>query len=360
MFEQVRALREFLPESLRQRRDLPHVCPVGVILRWACHRPRIAETCCPLANEHRKLEELTVGDVAVRASIELTYAALSRSQQETLSYLAQVNTVDVAPWALAALVDTSPADATKLLDDLAELHRLFVRYTDNAAPRYRMHDLVAAFARDKAAQTLTPVETERARLRMLGGALGLACAAGIRINTDFDEVPFAPPPWSFSDQTRDTVLDDPLAWFRDEYGFLKTLAEDMLPSVPLPAAGLIVALAPFMQLSGYFDDWLHLHSRALGSVTGGPVGASLRRNLGELSTIVDDYPAAERHYRAAIEMLEPSDKARIASTSAGLAYLYRLQSVASTPSRPRALGGLVDRSKGVSLSRSGCPSSGVR
>ncbi|MGW5579432.1 ATP-binding protein [Micromonospora chokoriensis] len=279
-----------------------------------------------LANEHRKLDELTVGDVAVRASIELTYAALSRNQQEALSHLAQVNTVDVAPWALAALMDTSPADATKLLDDLAELHLLLVRYTDNAAPRYRMHDLVAAFARDKAAQILTPVETERARLRMLGGALGLACAAGIRINMDFDEVPFAPPPWSFSDQTRDAVVDDPLAWFRDEYGFLKTLAEDMLPSVPLPAAGLIVALAPFMQLSGYFDDWLHLHSRALGSVTGGPVGASLRRNLGELSTIVDDYPAAERHYRAAIDMLEPSDKARIASTSAGLAYLYRLQS----------------------------------
>lgn len=278
-----------------------------------------------LADEHRKLDELTVGDVAVRASIELTYAVLSRSQQEALSYLAQIDAVDFAPWALAALMDISPGDATKLLDDMVELHLLLVHYADNVAPRYRMHDLVAAFARDRAAHLLTPVQAEQARLRMLGGALGLACAAGIRINTDFDEVPFAAPPWSFSDQTRDAVLDDPLAWFKDEYGFLKALAEDMLSSVPLPAAGLIVALAPFMQLSGYFDDWLHLHSRALGPVASGPIGASLRRNLGELSTIVDDYPAAERHYRAAIAMLDPTDEARIASTSAGLAYLCRLQ-----------------------------------
>ncbi|RQX16094.1 response regulator [Micromonospora ureilytica] len=279
-----------------------------------------------LADEHRKLDELTVGDVAVRASIELTYAALSRQQQEAMCHLAQINTVDFAPWALAALMDSSPADATKLLDDLVELHLLLVHYTDNAAPRYQMHDLVATFARDKAAQILRPVQTERARLRMLGGALGLACAAGIRINTDFDEVPFAAPPWSFSAHTRDAVLDDPLAWFKDEYGFLKTLAEDMLSSVPLPAAGLIVALAPFMQLSGYFDDWLHLHTCAMGAVASGPIGAGLRRNLGELSTIVDDYPAAERHYRAAIAMLDPADEARLASTSAGLAYLCRLQS----------------------------------
>ncbi|WP_121159884.1 AAA family ATPase [Micromonospora pisi] len=279
-----------------------------------------------LADEHRKLDELTVGDVAVRASIELTYAALSRPQQEALSYLAQLNTVDVAPWALAALMDVSPADAAKLLEDLVELHLLRVRYTEGASPRYQMHDLVSAFSRDRATQILTPAETERGRLRMLGGALGLACAAGNRINTDFDEVPFAAPPWSFSAQTRDAVLNDPLAWFRDEYGFLKALAEDMLPSAPLPAAGLIVALAPFMQLSGYFDDWLHLHAGALVQAPSGPIGASLRRNLGELSTIVDDYPAAERYYHASIAMLDPADEARLASTSAGLAYLYRLQS----------------------------------
>ncbi|MDG4808845.1 tetratricopeptide repeat protein [Micromonospora sp. WMMD1120] len=278
-----------------------------------------------LADERRKLDELTAGDVAVRASIELTHATLSPRQQEALSQLAQITTVDVAPWALAALLDSSPAAATRLLDDLVELHLLLVHYTDDAAPRYQMHDLVSAFARDKAAQLLPPTRTEQARMRMLGGALDLACAAGRRINTDFDEVPFAAPSWSFSASTRDEVLNDPLAWFRDEYGFLTALAEDMLSTVPLPAACLIVALAPFMQLSGYFDDWLHLHTRAAAVVDSGPIGASLRRNLGELATIVDDYPVAERHYRAAIAMLDPADEARLASTSAGLAYLCRLQ-----------------------------------
>jgi len=273
-----------------------------------------------LTDEHRKLDELTVGDIAVRASLELTYQGLNPDARKAFRLLGRIGSPDFAPWALAALLDAPLRETEIVLDDLIEVH-LVEAQPDN---RYRLHDLVRLFAFERSSS-----DDDDGLDRLLGAALHLAEAAGARVNADFQGITHHRiPHWTFSAAEVDEQLQHPLRWLDGERAFLVGLADRNLTGATLPlAACLAISLTTFFQVRSHFDDWRRLHTKALAATQaqGDRVTASkLHRALGELDTIQDRYPEAVVHFEAALKAITPDDPEYTASSLAGLAYVYRL------------------------------------
>ncbi len=104
-----------------------------------------------LADEHRRLDELQVGDLDVRASLALSYAGLDNQARRGLRLLGMLDVPDFTPWAAAALLDTSQQRAEVLVDALADAQLIDVVGEDATGQfRYRFHDLARVYARERA------------------------------------------------------------------------------------------------------------------------------------------------------------------------------------------------------------------
>jgi xanthosine utilization system XapX-like protein len=129
----------------------------------------LAELATRLAPEHRRLDELTVGALGVRASIGRGYRALPPPVAHTFRLLGLLDDHDVTPAAATALAG-NPAAAVHL-EQLADAHLL-----GSPAPgRYRLHPLVRLFARERArADGLDPAGVDGPQL---GPGLDLSATA---------------------------------------------------------------------------------------------------------------------------------------------------------------------------------------
>lgn len=120
----------------------------GVRLAARPHWPvqRLAEL---LADECRRLDELSVGDRGVRASVALSYRSLGDRERRAFRLLGLIDAADFTPMAAAALLDTTVAEAGEALDRLvdAQLLQALPEHADHT--RYRFHDLVRIFARER-------------------------------------------------------------------------------------------------------------------------------------------------------------------------------------------------------------------
>jgi transcriptional regulator with XRE-family HTH domain len=102
-----------------------------------------------LADERRRLDELAVGDREVRASLALSYRSLGDRERRAFRLLGLIDAADFAPVVAAALLDTTVAEAGEALDRLvdAQLLQALPEHADHT--RYRFHDLVRIFARER-------------------------------------------------------------------------------------------------------------------------------------------------------------------------------------------------------------------
>ncbi|MGY0055265.1 ATP-binding protein [Streptomyces sp. LZ34] len=282
-----------------------------------------------LADEQRKLDELAVGHIAVRASLELTYQGMAPTTQHALRMLALLPGPDFAPWALAALLDTGLADAETVLDDLVEVHLVEIASAGATGFRHRLHDLVRLLGRERAEREVSRQERAAALTRLLGASLHLADFAAETLSVDFlgiSQTDLAC--WRLSPTDTDQVFTDPLDWFNDERRFLIDVVDQALDSADIgPAAGLATALTTLFQVGSHFDDWERLQGRALKTAlrAGDRRSATkLHRCLGELTTILDRYPEALEHFEQALLLAEGEGPAYRASATAGLAYVHRL------------------------------------
>ncbi|MFJ6656382.1 ATP-binding protein [Streptomyces sp. NPDC091377] len=104
-----------------------------------------AELAARLADEERRLDQFKAGDLKIANAFGMSYEQLTASARRMFRRLAVVPgpDFDAAP---AAVVGGVPVeDAWEALDDLVDLGLLH----DGAAGRYRFHDLVRLFARDR-------------------------------------------------------------------------------------------------------------------------------------------------------------------------------------------------------------------
>ncbi|GAA3219895.1 BTAD domain-containing putative transcriptional regulator [Dactylosporangium siamense] len=219
-----------------------------------------------LAAQRGRLDELAVGDLDVRASIALSYDALPAGARRLLLRLGLVAAGDWPAWVAQALLDAPAPLARTLLDRLAEVHLVEPLGRDTVGQdRYRLHELVAEFARERHPADEAPAARDGALHRLLDGWLALAGAADELLGdaTGDPGVSVAPAPQDGVRAVRAGALD----WFETERAGLVTAVEQAghagLPDV---AGALALRMSAFLGNRCYADDWEHTLHTAISGV----------------------------------------------------------------------------------------------
>jgi DNA-binding SARP family transcriptional activator/tetratricopeptide (TPR) repeat protein len=228
---------------------------------------RIARMVQRLTDEQQRLNELNLEGMSIRATLEFSYRNLPDAAQLLLNRLGLLDHAEFPAWVSAPLLDMPVAAAEEVIEDLVTAGVVEARVTDAGVPRYRIHDMVRLFAREKladmpAGERLAPVR------RYLGCWLYLIGAANRRLHGgDFHVVHGDAPLWSPPDDVLADMLAAPLDWFHQESGGLFD-AVFLAARVELDEFcwDLAVTAVTFFELGGYPDEWRQTHEAALSVV----------------------------------------------------------------------------------------------
>ena len=266
-------------------------------VRWLVER---------LSDEGRRLDELVLDDLEVRAGLMLSYEALSAGSACLLRRLGLLDAPDVAAWAAARLLDRPLADAEDHLDELVDLCLLDVAGTDTAGQtRYALHDLVRAFIRERVRESGEAPDVVLAALHAWAGAADEA----VRRNgpTTFPRVAASPAPVQEISAVAAPVVADPTAWLEAEQAALVAAVQQ---AHRLGADDLCWRLAASLdahfESNASYDDWATTHSTALAAARrcGDRLGqARIHYGLGELHADLDRYDQASAEFAAARQAL---------------------------------------------------------
>jgi tetratricopeptide (TPR) repeat protein len=182
-----------------------------------------------LSDERNRLSELTVGDLEVRASFALSYHGLEEPEQRLFRLLGLLDVPDFQAWIPAALVSGSLTSAERSVERLVDMQLLEVtEHAITPASRYRFHDLLRVFARER----LREEDPEPARRAALEPALKAYLTVAERAYAAVepgDVYDSAGPPsssWPATDhELIATLLRDPIRWFALERPSLTVAVE---------------------------------------------------------------------------------------------------------------------------------------
>jgi len=218
-----------------------------------------------LADEQRRLPELSQAHRGVRASFALSYRELPAPAAALFRLLGLLDAADVAAWTAAALLGASGQEAGDLLDQLVRAGLLEVAGRDCAGQvRYRLHDLMRLYARERSLAD-DGHEAGRAAIgRFLGAALRLAEQGDRCLGNPFVFPLYGGSARRESDETVvRRVLADPVAWFAAEHTVLAgAVAQAARLGMPGYAWELTSALGQFLSTHRYTDAWQDCATRA--------------------------------------------------------------------------------------------------
>jgi DNA-binding SARP family transcriptional activator len=266
-----------------------------------------------LRDERRRLDELAAGDLAVRASVGLTYASLPPDAARAFRLLGLLGPVRWPGWVVGALLDQESADADDpALDLLVDNHLVELVGPDaTGAPRYRLHDLLRCYAVELSEKDTAAVT------RVLDGYLTRASAAAAAMPY-FGVLPVTAEPAA-----------KPATWFEAEHHAcvaMVSLAQAW--GADGHAWRLATTLTPYFDLRGNQDDWQRTHTVALaaarraGDVRG---EAIVLRNLGQVALYRDGYDEARAAFTAACALFTQIGDAQGAAVArAGLGTVLRI------------------------------------
>jgi DNA-binding SARP family transcriptional activator/tetratricopeptide (TPR) repeat protein len=263
-----------------------------------------------LRDERRRLDELSVGDLAVRASVGLTYASLPEDAARAFRLLGRLGPVRWPGWVVDALLDQ---DADDVLDLLVDNHLVeLVGCDDTGAPRYRLHDLLRCYAAE-----LTDENDAAAIRRVLTGYLTRAAAAAAGMPY-FGVLPEKAEP-----------APDPAAWFDAErHAGVAMVSLAQAWGADDLAWRLATTFAPYFDLCGDQDDWQRTHTVALEAArrAGDRRGEAIAlRNLGQIALYRDGYDDARTAFTSARELFASvGDDQGTAVALAGLGTVLRV------------------------------------
>ncbi|WP_308114142.1 AfsR/SARP family transcriptional regulator [Streptomyces brasiliscabiei] len=286
-----------------------------------------------LADERRRLDELTVGDLEVRTGLGLSYDALDPLCRTALRRIGLLGAPDVASWTVAALLDLpDPEDAEDVVDRLIDAQLLHFTGVDRAGQsRFGLHDLVRVYAAERAETEDPRAERAAALGRALGAWLWLTCRATAAGPSG--EVVLQDPStlWPVGERAARQVLADPTAWFEAEAaaiaGAVERAAAMDLHALAREAAVTLCSSAYIVD--NRFDSWSRTHEAALAAVRRAEDRAGealLLIGLGQLRYEQDDFTQSVDHYRQAVGLCAGlGDTRGHAAALAGLGGAYREQ-----------------------------------
>ncbi|MFI9722820.1 AfsR/SARP family transcriptional regulator [Streptomyces sp. NPDC052396] len=287
-----------------------------------------------LSDERRRLDELAVGDLEVRASAELSYRVLEGPARVAFRRLGLLGVPDFAPWIIAPLLDVSEAEAADVLEKLIDAQLVdYAGAKSTGQPRYRVHDLLRVYAAERAEAEEPAAERDAAVTRVLGGWLRMITR--VVVDTPPNWVPLRleyPGAQPLSESLVERVAAAPLAWFAEEQDAL-VVGIERAAAMGLHeiTCNLANALWSSVYVAGErLEQWERIHRAGLQAArrAGNRVGeARLLLGLGQLLGIERDrYEEAHRYFRQALALFSEAGDARgTALALAGKGIVCRLQ-----------------------------------
>ncbi len=277
------------PEAVR---DVVAICaglPLAIRIagaRLAARRGwRIRALADRLADQRRRIDELTAGDLAVRACFQVSFdALLARGKKDgadpasLFRMLGAWQGSSIGLHAAAALVGQPEVQVGDALEALVDAHLL-----ESPAPdRYRLHDLLRAYAAERA-RSDEPQAVDDAMHRVLSWYLLTADMAASVVAPHREHVPLDPAdpggePLAFA------TAEQALAWCEQERGNLVAATRQAASRGLHDIAWKLPAVMKngFDRL-GYRAEWLATHRIALASARelgDRPGEARILNNLG--------------------------------------------------------------------------------
>ncbi|MGZ3145989.1 BTAD domain-containing putative transcriptional regulator [Lentzea chajnantorensis] len=272
-----------------------------------------------LVDESTRLRELSSGELAVRASFDLSVRQLPADEAAAFVRLALLGPHDFPGWVVDALLDRPGSE--HLLDGLVDAHLLEACGTDRLGqPRYRLHDLLRCHALELADALPDRAETLDRTLRTW---LWLAVTAARRLPVTFGTT-IAP---VAAVRAPEHLLAEPVGWFEAERrtlcGAVELAAAAGLDDV---AWQLAAACVPYFDLHSHYDDWARTHRRALAVTRSAEGRAALLRGIAQVHIYRDEFDDAERGMLAARDLYRVAGDPRGQGISiAGVGTVWRLR-----------------------------------
>lgn len=283
-----------------------------------------------LSDERRRLDELALEGVGVRASIAFSYQVLSAQGRRLLLLLSLLGATDFGDWVAAPLLEVDVDTAADAMQELDEASLVIIE-TTNHQPRYRLHDLVRIFAKEELATAIPRQARIDAQQRLLRCWLHLAREAHSRsYGGDFTVLHSEAELWPLPQQITAELVADPIEWFVTEHHNLVTAVElaAQLGCVDLCWDLAMVSVTLF-ESRAYTDSWRQTHAIALDACrqAGDRRGeAAMWYSSGELALFEDRLADAEREYETALKYFAQAGEARgHGLTVRGLALIARLR-----------------------------------
>ncbi|GAA4094929.1 AfsR/SARP family transcriptional regulator [Actinomadura miaoliensis] len=290
---------------------------------------RISRLVRRLEDERRRLDELDLDGISVRATISFSFESLAADARRLLMLLSLLGPVDFASWVGAPLLDCEVDVAEDTLETLVEAHLVEVRIEEDGPLRYQLHDLVRIYAVERLVDE-EPTEARGAALRrLLGCWLFLTAEAHRReYGGDFSVLHGDAERWPLPEATTDDLLKDPLGWFRSEHNALvAAVLQAGQAGLDEVCWDLAMTSVTLFESGSYVDDWRQSHERALAVVraAGNRRGeAAMLYSLGTVALTGRVHDAA-REFGRALELFESLDDVHgRALAQGGLAVVDRL------------------------------------
>jgi DNA-binding SARP family transcriptional activator len=281
-----------------------------------------------LADERRRLDELRVGNLAVRASFEVSFATLpgpatpgGPAPARAFRLLGLWTGPSISLPAAAALLGETEEATTEALDTLFDAHLLESPIPD----RYRFHDLLRVFAADRARTQEAEPDRVTAVTRLLTWYLHAADAAAAVISAQHARVPLGPPPTRIQPLAFGS-LEDALAWCDAERPGLVAATRLAAASGQHEIAWKLAAAAmSFYYRRSHWSDWMATHQAGLDSARtiGDRLGeAWMLNNLGMAYGVQHMEQAVEFFEQALAISREIGDEPGQARAAGGVAAAY--------------------------------------
>jgi tetratricopeptide (TPR) repeat protein len=257
--ERIASLCGGLPLALR-------IAAARLVMRSHWPLTRLADR---LEDERGRLEELRVGDQEVRAGFLLAYQGLDEQARLAFRLLGLHHGVDFGSWLAGAMLDTTLGQAEDILDRLVDAQLLEAQagiYSDEI--RYRFHDLLRAFARERLSGETPEGDRQTALLRALSTAFTMAAYADRRISAGNSQVQSGEHRWQLSVPADDYLrcMDQPMRWFAAERTTLLELVRQAHEAELWPWAWLLAsAMFQFFERGSRWDDWRSSYTLAMTS-----------------------------------------------------------------------------------------------
>jgi DNA-binding SARP family transcriptional activator/tetratricopeptide (TPR) repeat protein len=262
-----------------------------------------------LSDQRRRLDELALGDLAIRSSLELNYTELAGPQRQAFHLLCLLDPPDFGSWLAAPLLDIDVDEAEDVVEHLVDMRLLDIAGIDAIGRvRYRFHDLVRLFGAEQAERHEPDALVRAAVSRALGVLMALVETGAARLpRVTLGLRPAPGPTVELDPRLAAEVSGDPTGWLKAEtQAVIRTLERAHELGVDEAGTTLITSLlsSPFAARNE-FDGWQRTHEIALRVAVGSGnrlAEASLIAGLGQLFYERDEFAAALTHFRHALDI----------------------------------------------------------